>query len=77
MNSINECFVNDSKKLLIPVKCFTCGKVVSDKYNIFLDLLDNGYNLQKAFKEIDFKRNCCKRMFTACPTFDSDNFITR
>ena len=27
--------------MIIPVRCFTCGKVVGDKYNKYLELLNN------------------------------------
>ena len=26
--------------MIIPVRCFTCGKVVGDKYNKYLELID-------------------------------------
>ena len=27
--------------MIIPVRCFTCGKVIGDKYNKYLELLNN------------------------------------
>ena len=26
--------------MIIPVRCFTCGKVIGDKYNKYLELID-------------------------------------
>jgi hypothetical protein len=28
--------------MIIPVRCFTCGKVIGNKYDWYLDLLVNG-----------------------------------
>ena len=38
--------------MIIPVKCFTCGNVLADKYRFYLDevrriKLENGLNVEK------------------------------
>lgn len=30
--------------MIIPVRCFTCGKVIGNKYDWYLDLLVNEYS---------------------------------
>jgi len=30
--------------MIIPVRCFTCGKVVGNKYEKYLELIQNGVN---------------------------------
>jgi DNA-directed RNA polymerase I, II, and III subunit RPABC5 len=29
--------------MIIPVRCFTCGKVVGDKWEKYVELLQSGY----------------------------------
>jgi len=30
--------------MIIPVRCFTCGKVIGNKYDWYIDLLANEYS---------------------------------
>ncbi len=48
--------------MLIPVRCYTCGKVVGDKWEYFNDLLRQGKSQPEAFKIINLKRYCCRRI---------------
>ena len=64
--------------MIIPVRCFTCGKVVGNKYNKFTDLLEeieskkNKGELPEscadktvhaiALDELGLERYCCRRM---------------
>ena len=49
--------------MIIPVRCFTCKKVIANKWNDYLDLLARGYNPADALDALGFKRYCCRRMF--------------
>ena len=60
--------------MIIPVQCFTCGKLIADKWTKYKDILDTHKhnNIQPAdgetsefvaLKELGVKRYCCKRMF--------------
>ena len=31
-------------KMIIPVRCFTCGKVIGNKWDLYLDLLSSDYS---------------------------------
>jgi len=33
--------------MIIPVRCFTCGKVIGNKWDIYLDLIANGEYSEK------------------------------
>jgi len=33
-----------SGTMIIPVRCFTCGKVIADKWDSYVDLLSTGYS---------------------------------
>ena len=50
--------------MIIPVKCFTCGKVIGDKYRYYLtkefrDKTPEGYILD----ELKFNKMCCRKHF--------------
>lgn len=48
--------------MLIPVRCFTCGKVVGNKWETYLYYLSNGDTKEEACNKLDLKRFCCRRM---------------
>eukprot|EP00354_Favella_ehrenbergii_P005776 CAMPEP_0170471446 /NCGR_PEP_ID=MMETSP0123-20130129/13660_1 /TAXON_ID=182087 /ORGANISM="Favella ehrenbergii, Strain Fehren 1" /LENGTH=71 /DNA_ID=CAMNT_0010739091 /DNA_START=20 /DNA_END=235 /DNA_ORIENTATION=+ len=49
--------------MIIPVRCFTCGKVVGNKWNKYLDLIDHqNVSTSEALDELGCKRYCCRRM---------------
>lgn len=48
--------------MIIPVRCFTCGKVVGNKWKEYVHLLQNGYTEADALDCLDLKRYCCRRM---------------
>lgn len=51
--------------MIIPVRCFTCGKVIAQKYNRYMELQNSGMNTDAVYREIGIQKICCKRMF-AC-----------
>lgn len=48
--------------MIIPVRCFTCGKVIGNKWLTYLELLHNGNSESESFAELGLKRYCCRRM---------------
>jgi DNA-directed RNA polymerase I, II, and III subunit RPABC5 len=48
--------------MIIPIRCFTCGKLVGDKYEKYLKLLQQEYTEGEALTKVGLKRYCCKRM---------------
>lgn len=48
--------------MIIPVRCFTCGKVIGNKWESYQQLLDNEYSASDALDYLGFKRYCCRRM---------------
>ena len=48
--------------MIIPVRCFTCGKVVGNKWDSYLELLKADYSEGDALDELGLKRYCCRRM---------------
>lgn len=48
--------------MIIPVRCFTCGKVLANKWETYLGLLRADYTERDALDELALKRYCCRRM---------------
>ena len=48
--------------MIIPVKCFTCGKLVGDKWEEFAKRIKAGENASDVLDSLDLKRYCCRRM---------------
>jgi DNA-directed RNA polymerase subunit N len=49
--------------MLIPVRCFTCGELIGDKYAEFVKRVDAGETPGTVLDDMGFKRYCCRRMF--------------
>ncbi|XP_043357058.1 DNA-directed RNA polymerases I, II, and III subunit RPABC5 isoform X3 [Dermochelys coriacea] len=49
-------------RMIIPVRCFTCGKVVGNKWEAYLGLLQAEYTEGDALDALGLKRYCCRRM---------------
>ncbi|XP_023086476.1 DNA-directed RNA polymerases I, II, and III subunit RPABC5-like [Piliocolobus tephrosceles] len=50
---------------IIPVRCFTCGKIVGNKWEAYLGLLQAEYTEGDALDALGLKRYCCRRMLLA------------
>ncbi|PAA48272.1 hypothetical protein BOX15_Mlig025048g2, partial [Macrostomum lignano] len=48
--------------MIIPIRCFTCGKVVGDKWEQFINMLQGGYGEGDALDMLKINRYCCRRM---------------
>jgi DNA-directed RNA polymerase I, II, and III subunit RPABC5 len=48
--------------LIIPIRCFSCGKLIAHIYEEYLELIEKGEPSEEAFKELGIERWCCKRM---------------
>lgn len=51
--------------MIIPVRCFSCGKVIAEEYEEFLNKRKKGISAEKAFEELGIERYCCRRMITS------------
>ena len=51
-----------TQAMIIPVRCFTCGKVVGNKWDSYLELLKADYSEGDALDELGLKRYCGRRM---------------
>ncbi|MBI5228489.1 DNA-directed RNA polymerase subunit N [Candidatus Micrarchaeota archaeon] len=48
--------------MMIPVRCWSCGKPVADKYEEFLQRTKKGEDPKKVMDELGLERYCCRRM---------------
>ena len=51
--------------MLVPVRCFTCGKLIANVYNEFLTQLKQGEEPNKVMDSLKITRYCCRRMFVS------------
>ena len=55
--------VQVSDKMLIPVRCWSCGKVIAHIYEQYKQAVSDGGDPQKTLDDIGLERYCCRRMF--------------
>jgi DNA-directed RNA polymerase subunit N len=52
--------------VLVPVRCFTCGKLVADKFAEYSERVHTGgEDPAKVMDSLNMKRYCCRRMFVS------------
>ena len=49
--------------MIIPVRCFTCGKVIGHLWEEFKERVERGEPAKKVLDELGLKRYCCRQMF--------------
>ena len=47
---------------MIPVRCFTCGKVISTVYEEYKRRYEEGEETEKILNDLGLDRYCCRRM---------------
>jgi DNA-directed RNA polymerase subunit N len=48
--------------MIIPVRCFSCGKLVGDKWETFSKRVDAGEHPKQVLDDVGVDRYCCRRM---------------
>jgi len=48
--------------VLVPVRCFTCGNLVADKFEEYQNMVKSGDAPAKALDSLGISRYCCRRM---------------
>lgn len=49
--------------MMLPVRCFSCGALIGDKYDEFERRVKDGEDPGKVLDSLGIKRYCCRRMF--------------
>ena len=48
--------------MIVPVRCFSCGKVIGDKWEEFNQRVENGEIPIDVLDDLGVTRYCCRRM---------------
>ncbi len=48
--------------MLVPVRCFTCGNLIADKFDDYQTKLKTGEDPEKVLNDLAINRYCCRRM---------------
>lgn len=48
-------------KIIIPIRCFTCGKIIGDKWEEFSQRIQKE-DTNKVLDDLGLERYCCRRM---------------
>lgn len=57
--------------MLIPIRCFTCGKITGNKYEKYCSMVANGMTAKEALTKLGLHRICCRRIiFNHCNQID-------
>lgn len=49
--------------MIFPVRCFSCGNVISEVYDEYISRLNNGDDPNDILNDLGIKKYCCRRMF--------------
>ena len=49
--------------MIIPVRCFTCGKLTSHRWNEYTHRISNGEDAADILDNMGYTRYCCRRIF--------------
>lgn len=52
-----------SKDMMFPIRCFTCGALIADKWEEYVSRVDEGELPGKVLDDLGIRRYCCRRMF--------------
>lgn len=48
--------------MMVPVRCFTCGSLIGDKWEEFAERVKKGEKPGKVLDDLAVTRYCCRRM---------------
>ena len=48
--------------IIIPIRCFSCGSLIADKWEDFAKRVKEGEDAGKVLDSLGVKRYCCRRM---------------
>jgi DNA-directed RNA polymerase subunit N len=48
--------------MIIPVRCFSCGKVIADKWDDFSKRVATGEPTNEVLDDLGVEKYCCRRM---------------
>lgn len=52
-----------SSGMIVPIRCFTCGAVIGDKWLEYARRVAQGESPAEVLDDLGIKKYCCRRMF--------------
>lgn len=49
--------------MIIPIRCFACGKPVGHLWEEYLERIKNGEDKKKVLDDLGLERYCCRALF--------------
>lgn len=49
--------------MIIPVRCFSCGKPIGQLWEKYVERIKNGEDKKKVMDDIGLERSCCRGQF--------------
>jgi DNA-directed RNA polymerase subunit N len=49
--------------MIVPIRCFSCGAPIAQKWEEFKSRVEKGEDPKKVLDELGLKRYCCRSMF--------------
>ncbi|HDN82775.1 MAG TPA: DNA-directed RNA polymerase subunit N [Candidatus Altiarchaeales archaeon] len=49
--------------MIIPIRCFTCGKPIAKDWDEYKKRVDAGEDSKDVLDDLGYERYCCRRMF--------------
>ena len=69
---------------MLPIRCFSCNKVLGNYNQIFEEYKKNSNEYQDFFEKLNIKRYCCRKIFLThvdifkyMPVFPHENIICK
>ena len=54
---------NRIDKMIIPIRCFSCGKPVAQLWEAYKERIKKGEDPKKVMDDLGLKRYCCRALF--------------
>ena len=54
---------NRIDKMIIPIRCFSCGKPVAQLWETYKERMKKGEDPKKVMDDLGLKRYCCRALF--------------
>mmetsp|Transcript_104058 Transcript_104058/g.204080 ORF Transcript_104058/g.204080 Transcript_104058/m.204080 type:complete len:84 (+) Transcript_104058:80-331(+) len=48
--------------MIIPIRCYSCGKLIGNKWERYLQMLQSEKSEREVLDELGLNRYCCRRM---------------
>ncbi|MGM0405773.1 MAG: DNA-directed RNA polymerase subunit N [Thermoplasmatota archaeon] len=48
--------------MIIPIRCFTCGKVLGNVYEVYQNRVERGEDPAEVLDDLGVERYCCRRI---------------